>query len=176
MAETFQVVASALAIAELSLKAYHTLSTFISAAKVANQTTNDLFDTLQRFTCTLYSVKATVNLRCQELQDKDKVSKEEAEIYTNLEDTLRGWDSIVKRFINRLRSLRHVVNGMTHPSWTDQLLAQLELDRKGPIITRFEASVAGHMAVTSLLLNCLKMYILPSLISPAIGGLELTCT
>jgi conjugal transfer/entry exclusion protein len=60
MAETFQVVASALATAELALKIYHQLSTFVAKAKRAEETAKGLAAKAQSLQMTLNTIQLTL--------------------------------------------------------------------------------------------------------------------
>ena len=152
MAEALQVVGAALGVAELALKIYNELSTFVERAKNAESTARDLRDKIYRFRKAVETVHRTAVRR-------ERVSSEdEREIWAVIHESLEGWDRTLAAFKVGLERLRLNSSEDARFGWIDKTLQQLKLDRKSPWIGRLETAIGSHIDEITLSLNCLQMW------------------
>lgn len=156
MAEAFQLVASGFTVAEVALRLYRNLSTFVERAKNADGTTTELAIKFGRLRKTLYSIHVTLAARRRQLE-KRRPEPEEEDIWLNISEALDGWSKVLEDFKDEILSLNPRVQGSATLDWVDKTLLQLRLDRRAPILGRLEKAIETHMNELSLMLSCLDM-------------------
>ena len=161
MTDAFQVAGAALAVADLALKIYRELSTFIERAKTADDTTRDLIFKVKRFRKTVYIVHATLIGR-EEANLAEYESREERKIRANIFESLEGWNQTLSELKTGIERLRLTPRKDPALDWIGKTLLQLKLDRKVPWISKLETAINSHMDEISLSLNCLQMWVYPN--------------
>ena len=154
--DAFQVAASGLAVAELALKLYHTLSKFVTRAKHADDEAKELRETVQRSLRTLLVASETLQARSRDL-DQGTPALEEAHIWSNIHESLMSWARKLKKFRKQVQNVQEPDQGQSPMSWIEKTLLQLKLDRRAPVIQRFQRSITDHVQELSLSLQCLNM-------------------
>ncbi|KAI9657403.1 MAG: hypothetical protein M1821_003085 [Bathelium mastoideum] len=155
--DPFQCAASAVALAELSMKLYHTLSKFINEARDADEKASELRKTIRRSLATLLSVKETLEARGKEC-DQGTPGPEEQRILKNIRESLLGWFLNLVKFTKRLGNIAEDQHEKTTMGWLEKALLQLKLDRKAPAIERIRENISEHVQELSLSLQCLNLF------------------
>ena len=156
MADAFQAAAAAIAVAELALKIYKELSTFVTRARNADDTAEKLRTKVDRFCNLTNTVRLTATHR-QVVRFKEFQHWKENTIWSNIHDSLKEWSDVLDEYKVEIAHLRSKPSHHSSVPWIEKTLKQLELDRKAPQIERLESAIESHIDEISLSLNSLQM-------------------
>ena len=151
-----QGVAAALQLAEFAFRLYQTLSKFVARAKDADGEALELCETIRRSLNTLKTAGKTLQAREKDL-GQGTPAQEEQRIWRNIRESLASWNRNIKRFRKHIEKIPNLGQRQASLNWIDKALLQLKLDRKAPIIERFQRNIAEHVQELNLLLQCLNL-------------------
>ncbi|KAF2231833.1 ankyrin [Viridothelium virens] len=157
--DPFQVAVSGVTVAELALKLYHSLGKFVVRAKDADDEAKEIRYTVQRSLRTLLVASETLQVRSRSKDhDQDPPAIEEQRIWSNIHESLLSWDRNLKKFKKHIADVPELTQSQSSMNWIEKTLLQLKLDRKDPVIQRFQRNIVEHVQELSLSIQCLNVF------------------
>ena len=168
MADVFQTIGTAGAVAELSFRLYNEISGFIARVRNVDNVAKELVLKVQRLETCLKNVQSTSRARTKQLQQSARHgqrkegqiwSNEEDQVWSTIHESLEQWQETLQSFQAWADKLPVSMNGQSKLNWLEKTLLQLKLDRKASKIAAFEDAIQSHVDLMTLSLICIEMLV-----------------
>lgn len=153
-ATAFQTATAAFAVAELALRIYNELSSFIEKLKRAGEIATELISTIRLYNRALDNVIVLYNTQIQ-LQTGPTDEREEV-IWSNIRESLQEWNvrlDCIKEEIEKLVS--KLPSAKDDWTWMEKAVVVFKTDRKAETIQKLEGAMTKRMDELSSAINCL---------------------
>ena len=158
MTDLFQTIGAAAAAAEIVLRLYKELSTFIENARSADRTVNDLASRMNHSRRTLQNVIIASQERKRQAEGNSLDTKgNEEQIWSNIENILQYWAKKLAEFQALVGPLDKTRDGRKTLNWGDKTLLQFKLNRMEPKMAAYENDMNKCVYWITLSLSCVKM-------------------
>lgn len=166
MADIFQTVGTAVAVAELSFRLYNEISRFVARVRTVDNVAKELVLKVKRLENCLKNVQSTSRARAKQLRqdtgyrhrkEEQIWSNEEEQVWSTIHESLEQWQETLSSF--RLWADRLPVSsvGQTKLNWLEKTFLQLKFDRKASKVAGFEDAIQSHVDVITVSLICIEM-------------------
>ena len=146
----------ALAAVDLAMKLFKEIERFRLRVRQADEVGQDMAARYGRLTKTLDDIHSALKRRKEQLGERTP-EEDEARIWVNIKDSLRGMQLSLRKFKRELEILDKGRDITVQRKWIDRAIWQLSLNKKQPIFQRLEEAANTRRDELSLSLLSLQM-------------------